>query len=116
MARCDNGARSPDAPTEPSDGTTGTMPALSIAASACNVSTRMPECPFSSVLMRMPNMARTISGAIGSPTQTAWVTIRLYCSSSCSERPDFVAPGSSSRSGCAPSSLSALLPKPVDTP
>lgn len=29
---------------------------------------------------------------------------------------DEIAPGNSSRSGCAPSSLSALLPKPVDTP
>ena len=38
IARCDSGARSPRAPTEPSCGTTGTMPALSIAASACSVS------------------------------------------------------------------------------
>ena len=30
--------------------------------------------------------------------------------------PDFRAPGSSSRNGCAPSNLSALLPKPVETP
>ena len=31
-------------------------------------------------------------------------------------RHDGVAPGNSSRNGCAPSSLSALLPKPVETP
>ena len=116
MARCDSGARSPEAPTEPSDGTTGTTPALSIAVSACRVSTRMPEWPLSKVLMRMHSIARTTSAAIGSPTHTAWVTIRLRCSSSCSERPEGVAPGSSSRSGWAPSSLSALEPKPVDTP
>ena len=116
IARCDSGARSPEAPTEPSCGTTGTIPALSIAVSACRVCTRMPECPFSSVLMRMQSIARTTSGANGSPTHTAWVTIRLSCSSACSERPECTAPGSSSRSGCAPSSLSALLPKPVETP
>ena len=102
-ARCDSGARSPDAPTEPSCGTTGTTPALSIAASACRVATRMPECPRSKVLMRMHSIARTTSAANGSPTHTAWVTIRLCCSCSRS-RPS------------AGSSLSALLPKPVEIP
>ncbi len=116
MARCESGARSPDAPTEPNCGTTGTIPALSIAANACKVCTRIPECPRKSVLTRMHSIARTTSAGNGSPTQTAWVTIRLRCNSTYSELPDFTAPGSSSRNGCAPSSLSALLPKPVDTP
>ena len=92
------------------------MPALSISAIDRRVSTRMPECPRSRVLMRMHSIARTTSGAIGSPTHTAWVRIRFCCNSACGERPDGFAPGSSSRSGCAPSSLSALLPKPVETP
>src|SRR5690606_41929728 len=63
-----------------------------------------------------PAELEATSAASGCPTQTAWVTIRLCCSSSCSERPDGSAPGSSSRRGCAPSSLSALLPKPVAPP
>ena len=104
MARCDSGARSPEAPTDPNCGTIGTTPALSIAANACNVCTRMPECPRSSVLTRMHSIARTTSGANGTPTHTAWVSIRLRCSLA------YIA------ASLPPSSLSALLPKPVDTP
>src|SRR5437868_5397474 len=82
MARCDSGARSPLAPTEPRRGTTGTTPALSIAANASSVPTRMPEWPCISVFTRITSIARTTGAGNGSPTQTAWVTTRLRWSSS----------------------------------
>ena len=43
MARYDNGARSPLAPTEPFSGITGITSRLSSSASACRVAARMPE-------------------------------------------------------------------------
>ena len=77
----------------------------------------MPECPRISVLMRMHSIARTTSGANGSPTQTAWVTIRLRWSSACSDSCGLTASAPAPlRTRCAPSRRSALLPKPVDTP
>ena len=45
-ARCASGARSPDAPTEPRLGTTGTTPRFRHSSSSSTVSIRAPEVPF----------------------------------------------------------------------
>ena len=118
MARCDSGARSPLAPTEPLPGITGITSLLSKAVSASSVLTRIPECPRNKVLMRMASIARTTSMDSGSPTHTACVISRLFCNSS-SRLPwlsSGLPPGKSSRTRWAPSNLSALLPKPVVMP
>ena len=60
-ARCARGARSPLAPTEPRDGTRGTIPASSTATSNAIVSTRAPEYPLASVFARSSIAARITS-------------------------------------------------------
>ena len=83
-ARCASGARSPDAPTEPRLGTTGSTPRLRHSSRSSTVSMRAPELPFASVFARSSIAARTISSAYGSPTPHACERSRRSCSSSVS--------------------------------
>ena len=83
-ARCASGARSPDAPTLPRAGTTGTIPLSRHASTSSTVSTRAPEFPFASVLARSSIAARTISSGYGSPTPHACERSRRSWSSSVS--------------------------------
>ena len=80
-ARCASGARSPEAPTEPRLGTTGSTPRSSSARSSSTVSTRAPELPFASAFARRSIAARTISPGYGSPTPHAWERSSRSCSS-----------------------------------
>ena len=77
-----SGARSPLAPTLPCSGTSGTIPALSIATSASTSSGRTPLVGRSSTLARSSMTARTTPGASGAPTPAAWLRIRLTWSAS----------------------------------
>ena len=95
------GARSPEAPSEPLDGTHGTRSALSIAATNSATEARTPEWPRAMVLRRMVMAARTTSRERGTPTPTAWLRTRFCCSSST------LSPGM-----C----VVASRPKPVVTP
>ena len=58
-ARCASGARSPDAPTEPRAGTSGSTPRFRHSSSSSTVSTRAPELPFASAFARSSIAART---------------------------------------------------------
>ena len=60
-ARCASGARSPDAPTLPWEGTTGWIPASRNASSRSTSSGRQPEWPSASVFARRSSIARTTS-------------------------------------------------------
>src|SRR5437667_406020 len=100
-ARCDSGARSPDAPTLPCDGTVGWTPAFNIATISSGRTARTPLVPSSRTLARSNIIARTASSDSGSPTPEAWLRIRLSCS-----RP---------RSAAGMRTW-ASLPKPVVTP
>ena len=51
-ARCASGARSPLAPSDPRDGTTGCTPAFTIASSSSTVSRRTPDAPVASAFAR----------------------------------------------------------------
>ena len=81
-AICDNGARSPDAPSEPILGITGAIPALIIPKINSTTSGRQPEYPVHSVFARINIIIKTCSGCILSPTPQAWLRMRLYCNSS----------------------------------
>ena len=64
-ARCASGARSPDAPTDPCDGTTGWMPARRNSSSRSTISGRQPLWPCASALARSSSIARTTSVECG---------------------------------------------------
>ena len=57
-----SGARSPDAPTEPWLGTTGTMPRSSMASSSAMVCGRTPEAPWPRLASLSAIISRTIGG------------------------------------------------------
>ena len=63
-----SGARSPDAPTEPSPGITGTTPVDRQASSASSVAQRTPDAPWASDAILRARMRRTIGTGSGSPT------------------------------------------------
>ena len=119
MARCDSGARSPLAPTEPFSGTTGTTPALSIAVSACSVLTRMPGMaahqridadhqhrPHHVLGKRLTHAHRVGDDQV----------VLQFLHQAAFGRIADCRPAIRRAARCAPSSLSALLPKPVVTP
>ena len=56
---CASGARSPDAPTEPCDGTYGTRPALCTASSVSITSSRTPEWPRARLAAFSASISRT---------------------------------------------------------
>ena len=99
---CASGARSPDAPTEPCDGTYGTRPALCTAISVSTTASRTPEWPRARLAAFSASISRTTGGGSGSPTPTQCERIRFSCS---------VAELAGAR--CA---WLASLPKPVLTP
>ena len=74
-----SGARSPEAPTEPCDGTTGVTPCASIASSSSISDQRTPEAPrprlrsFSAIISRVTAVGQ------GSPTPQQCDRIRLRC-------------------------------------
>src|SRR6185437_14341345 len=75
-----SGARSPLAPSDPREGTTGTTPAVSRSSSSCTSSTRTPDEPLASAFARRSVAARTTSSGNGSPTPQAWLRRRFSCS------------------------------------
>jgi hypothetical protein len=79
MAMWASGARSPDAPTLPCEGTTGVTPRLISSQMRSATSGRMPESPLASTLARISIMARTTSRASGSPTPAECERITLRC-------------------------------------
>src|SRR5437016_2410063 len=79
-ARCASGARSPDAPTLPCDGTRGCTRWFSMATISSGSSGRTPLVPRTSTFARNNIIARTASTDSGSPTPEAWLRIKLSCS------------------------------------
>ncbi len=101
MAAWASGERSPDAPSEPSSGTAGVMPALSRATMARTRSGRAPETPAARVRAFSSCMARTTSASTSAPMPAAWLWTRAYWTcSACSGGTRVV----------------ASAPKPVVTP
>jgi hypothetical protein len=74
-----SGARSPLAPTEPREGTTGCTRAFSSAIRASSVLARTPEYPHASTFARSAIVARTARLESGSPTPAAWLRSRFNC-------------------------------------
>ncbi len=98
---CASGARSPDAPTDPCAGTTGTSPCARHAPSASSVDQRMPLAPCARLASLSAIIRRVTGTGSGSPTPTQcdstmlrWSVVRSWASM----RTD------------------ASLPKPVFTP
>ncbi|KAG0774455.1 hypothetical protein G6F57_016281 [Rhizopus arrhizus] len=79
LARCESGARSPEAPTEPCAGTTGSTPLTSIASSSRRVSSRMPEAPCARLTSFSAIIKRTTLAGIGSPTPAACESTMFRC-------------------------------------
>ncbi len=100
-ARCASGARSPDAPTEPCDGTTGMIPAASIRSRNSSVSRRTPEAPCAMEASLSASINRATGSGIGPPMPPACERTRLRCNVS--------------RSAVSMRTL-ASLPKPVLMP
>ena len=71
------GARSPLAPSDPREGTTGQTPAASMSTSRRTGSGRTPDVPLASAFARSRVAARTISSGNGSPTPQAWLRSRF---------------------------------------
>ena len=78
-AKWASGARSPDAPTLPCEGTRGWTRLFSIATMSSGRAGRTPLVPRTSTLARNSIIARTASSDRGSPTPDAWLRIRLSC-------------------------------------
>ena len=66
-----SGARSPDAPTEPWQGTTGVSPLASIASMRRTVSSRTPDAPCARLASFSAIISRVTAGAIGGPAPAA---------------------------------------------
>ena len=71
------GARSPEHPSEPYSGTTGVIPAVSMAAYASAVPRRTPVRPVAIVARRSSIMPRTTSRSTSGPDPAAWERMRL---------------------------------------
>ena len=69
--RCDKGARSPDAPTEPCEGMTGTMSWASMASSMARVSSFTPDAPWARLASLSAIISRVTGTDKGSPTPAA---------------------------------------------
>ena len=78
-ARCDSGARSPEAPTEPWPGMIGVSPRSSIAPSSAIVSGRTPDAPCARLASFNAIISRAVAGAIGSPTPAACDKTMFRC-------------------------------------
>ncbi len=83
-AICARGARSPDAPTEPCSGITGTTPWASIASICAQIARRTPDAPRPSDSSFSAIIRRTVRGSRPSPTPQQCDRIRLRCSVSVS--------------------------------
>jgi len=70
-AVCASGAKSPDAPTEPWQGTMGIRSCSSIASSSATVCGRTPEAPCARLASFKASISRTTFPGIGSPTPAA---------------------------------------------
>ncbi|MNT04139.1 hypothetical protein D3C72_1387050 [compost metagenome] len=79
LARCESGARSPEAPTEPCAGTTGSTPFTSMASSSSSVSSRTPEAPWARLTSFNAIISRTTFAGIGSPTPAACESTMFRC-------------------------------------
>ena len=80
-AMCASGARSPEAPTEPLAGITGSTLALASASRASAISGRMPECPRARLTALVARISRTTASGSASPVPTLCESTRLRCSS-----------------------------------
>ena len=75
-----SGARSPDAPTEPCAGTSGTTPRASMPSSNSTSDQRTPEAPRPNEASLSAIIRRTIGAGVGSPTPAEWERTRFRCS------------------------------------
>ena len=100
-ARCASWARSPDAPTEPLPGMTGSRPWARSSSRRRGRSARTPEYPAVSVLARSMSSARTTSSPRGAPVPAACDRMIAACSAVRS---------------ASPTGVSASAPNPVLTP
>eukprot|EP01139_Manchomonas_bermudensis_P020203 Amastigsp_a678124_15.p3 type:complete len:183 gc:universal Amastigsp_a678124_15:1016-1564(+) len=76
-ARCERGARSPDAPTVPLSGMYERQHALNARIIFSIVTRRIPECPFARTLIRRPRNIRVRCHESGAPTPAACDRIRF---------------------------------------
>ena len=74
-----SGARSPDAPTDPCDGITGTTPFSSIPSIRSIISQRTPDAPRPSDSSFNAIINRVVGTSSASPTPQQWLRIRLRC-------------------------------------
>src|SRR2546422_1509604 len=72
-----SGARSPLAPREPREGTSGCTPLFSIPRSWPTTAGRTPEWPFARAFARISIEARTSSSGRGGPAPAAWLRTRF---------------------------------------
>ncbi len=79
-ARWASWARSPEAPTEPLPGITGSRPRSSSSSRRAGSSTRTPEYPAASVRARSMSSARTTSSSSGAPVAAACERTIAPCS------------------------------------
>jgi hypothetical protein len=77
---CASGARSPDAPTEPFSGITGTTPLSSMASISSTVAGFTPDAPRPSEISFSAMISRTMSADSGWPMPQQCDRIRLRCS------------------------------------
>ncbi len=70
-AMCASGAKSPEAPTDPWQGTTGVNPRASKASSNWTVSRRTPDAPWARLASLRAIMSRAIDAGMGWPTPAA---------------------------------------------
>ena len=68
---CDNGAKSPDAPREPFCGINAVTPLFNMFTIVSTVSKRIPENPFTKLLIRSNITPLATSIGNGSPAPTA---------------------------------------------
>ena len=74
---CASGARSPEAPTEPWQGTTGVSPSASIVSSSRTVAGCTPDAPCDRLPSFKAIIRRTMGTGIGAPTPAAWLSTML---------------------------------------
>ncbi len=86
LARCESGARSPEAPTEPWHGITGMKSCCRKASSRASVCGRIPEAPWARLASFNAIIRRTTGAGIGSPTPAACESTILRCRVSRSSR------------------------------
>ena len=76
---CANGAKSPDAPTDPWHGTTGNSPSRNIASSSATVAGATPDAPCARLASFSAIISRTTGPGIGAPSPAACDSTMFRC-------------------------------------